>query len=132
VFSIFENTTSIDARGWARNVLNASGYAHSHVIRGLVPDPTPKLSYFAVDRTPEVFLYPNPASNYLRLKWDDESNLDLNYKIVNVVGQTVQQGNLVRGNTDAYIAIDELAKGHYQLILTNSNQDVNQTSFTKL
>ena len=64
----------------------------------------------------EIIFYPNPANNLLMIK--NNNSIDLNYKITNLSGQTVQQG-IFENNQ---INIENLETGIYFINIIDSNQ----------
>ncbi|CAL2110669.1 conserved protein of unknown function precursor containing a type A C-terminal secretion signal. Putative extracellular ribonuclease [Tenacibaculum sp. 190130A14a] len=64
-------------------------------------------------------VYPNPTTNYIAFKLRD--NRDVNYKIINYIGQTVKQGKFERS-----IDVQDLNSGMYIIEIND-----NQRSFTK-
>ncbi len=64
-------------------------------------------------------VYPNPTANFITFKLGD--NRDVNYKIVNYIGQTVKQGKFERN-----IDVRDLNSGMYIIEIND-----NQRSFTK-
>ncbi len=73
-----------------------------------------------------LFAYPNPASNHLTVKLDN--NKKSTYKITNMLGQIVSESIL---NPDLIIPVNNLNKGIYILEITNDNTTYS-TKFIKV
>lgn len=62
----------------------------------------------------EIFLYPNPANNYIHINIDRNTE----YRIENIVGKTVQQGTVSSEKID----ISNLSTGYYTFIVVRQGQ----------
>ncbi len=69
------------------------------------------------DVSDKVFIYPNPASEFVRLRFNSDVSSSSNVQILNSVGQLVKQQsiNIVKGFNDVQIAIDNITPGMYIL-----------------
>jgi hypothetical protein len=65
-----------------------------------------------------LIIYPVPANHTLYIKYTNQSEIEANYSIVNMLGKTVQKG-IISGNT---IDVSELEKGMYILQLEDHNK----------
>ena len=68
----------------------------------------------------ELSVYPNPTSNYLTLKVEDNSNLS--YQLYDLQGNAIENGKVVSNTT--IIKMEELAKATYFLKVTDNNRIV--------
>jgi hypothetical protein len=71
-----------------------------------------------------IRVYPNPAKNILHI---DNLSTATHFKLINLVGVTVQDGSLQSG--DNFININEIASGIYMLELTNN---INEKAMIKV
>jgi hypothetical protein len=74
----------------------------------------------------KLSVYPNPASEVLRLKTNDDDMPD--YSIKNATGITIKTGRL---NPDREIDIENLDKGIYFLQIKNKDKSVENAKFIK-
>ncbi|MEI8279309.1 MAG: T9SS type A sorting domain-containing protein, partial [Bacteroidota bacterium] len=65
--------------------------------------------------TTEIRVYPNPTNDVLHIDNLQEAN---NYRVINIIGTTVQQGTLQTGSNN--ILIQNLSSGLYFLELANN------------
>ncbi len=71
--------------------------------------------------TIEVSIYPNPTTDYLTLKVEDNEqspNKELNYQLYNMEGKLVENKKITGGSTT--INMEELRSSTYLLQITNS------------
>jgi hypothetical protein len=69
-----------------------------------------------------VNVSPNPAKDVLKIKRDGNSKTNLNYEIVSVVGQKIQNGTIKFESSPEFILnIQSLAAGTYFIRLSDSN-----------
>jgi Leucine-rich repeat (LRR) protein len=66
----------------------------------------------------EISVYPNPVVNYMNITAPTESN----YNLVNINGQTIQQGNLTSGQNS--IDVSALPTGIYLINIYNDNATI--------
>ncbi|MFK7936045.1 MAG: T9SS type A sorting domain-containing protein, partial [Saprospiraceae bacterium] len=91
-------------------------------------DPTPNASNMPVsvnnlaDLNIEMTLAPNPFSDFLRLEIDNPQAVDLQLKIVDVLGRSVYQKDLGSISEVENIAISNWANGLYSVILQTEQQ----------
>lgn len=71
----------------------------------------------------EVSVFPNPTSDYINISTEDFSD-EIAYRLYNINGVLISQGTFSK-NTK--LSINSYTKGFYQLLLTNSNQQLIQT-----
>jgi hypothetical protein len=64
--------------------------------------------------------YPNPTSDYVILKISDSALDNLSYKLFDVTGKAISNGNITNG--DSQIAMLQLAIGIYILKVSRHNQ----------
>ena len=72
----------------------------------------------------EINLFPNPATNYLSLEWEDTNDRTLDLTIYNNLGQlqTIQQITTQKGANKTRIAVDQFSEGIYLLHLRNKDK----------
>ena len=68
----------------------------------------------------EMSVYPNPTTNYLTLKTDDNANL--NYQLVDLQGKVIENKKVIANSTT--ISMEALPKAIYFLNVTKDNQVV--------
>ena len=66
-------------------------------------------------------LFPNPAHNYFNLQFDQVLEHDYDWKLVNMQGVEVQNGNIQSGNDQVQIDGLDYPSGAYILLLYNKN-----------
>ncbi len=66
----------------------------------------------------DIQIYPNPTTSILHV----DVPVLMHYRLMNVVGSTVQAGNLSAGNNS--ISIDELTEGIYVLEISDAQQQI--------
>jgi hypothetical protein len=66
----------------------------------------------------ELSIYPNPTTNYLTLKTEDNSNLS--YQLMNMQGKVIENKKVTADQT--IIAMETLAKATYFLKVTKNDQ----------
>ncbi|MGN6477546.1 MAG: T9SS type A sorting domain-containing protein [Flavipsychrobacter sp.] len=66
-----------------------------------------------------VTIYPNPAKDYLQLKYDADENTTM--IITNATGTTVTRGEFSKGMSNPIISLGNLAPGTYHIVLSSSN-----------
>ena len=66
--------------------------------------------------------YPNPTSDYVTLKISDSALDNLSYKLFDVTGKAMSNGNIT--NRDTQIAMQQLAIGIYILKVNRHNQEL--------
>lgn len=71
----------------------------------------------------EVSVFPNPTSDFINIASEDYKD-DIIYSLYNLNGVLITQGTF---NTSTNLSIKSYTKGMYQLLLTNSNQQLIQT-----
>ncbi len=77
----------------------------------------------------ELFeIYPNPANNYIKLITDADKNLE--YRITDISGKLISNGNLEKGFNQQSIHISELNAGVYHLSLI-SKEGISSQTFIK-
>ncbi|MEO0340499.1 MAG: T9SS type A sorting domain-containing protein [Bacteroidota bacterium] len=64
--------------------------------------------------TGEIQLFPNPAQDYIQLRWPEDLPQQVAYQLTDLSGRLIQQGQLAQGQT---LALNGLSPGQYQLIL---------------
>ncbi|PKV50194.1 Ig-like protein group 3 [Aquimarina sp. MAR_2010_214] len=74
----------------------------------------------------EVMVYPNPASDYIKVKLRNAKAENLTYRIINIFGQVVKQGKLNGGN----ISITDIKPATYILEVDNGQKPI-RTRFVK-
>lgn len=65
-----------------------------------------------------LIIFPNPVQNELTIIIENKLE-DLEYSLVNILGQPVKTGQL--NNSNNRIHVSDLAEGQYQLVVTNDN-----------
>ncbi len=99
---------------------NGSGCQASSVVVNLVPTNVHLISVFT-----GAEISPNPAHEVINVVFKSVIDKDINYSVINSLGQTVRTGKLKNGAFDASIDLDGLANGLYTLSLnlrsTSSN-----------
>jgi hypothetical protein len=68
-----------------------------------------------------VNLFPNPAHDYFKLQFDQVLERDYNWKLVNMQGVEVQQGQIQAGHDQVQIDGLDYPSGAYILLLYNKN-----------
>jgi len=72
-------------------------------------------------------VFPNPVSEILQLQVPQKANFDQrSFKLINVVGQIVKQGNIKEGVSLVKIDVADLNKGVYILELTSEGEKVSK------
>ena len=72
----------------------------------------------------DLVLYPNPANNYLNIKYKNENQF-VRYNITDIVGQTLQTGNIQENTGLIQINLLNLTPGVYNIELFNQqNQKI--------
>ena len=66
--------------------------------------------------------YPNPTSDYVTLKISDSALDNLSYKLFDVTGKAMSNGNIT--NRDTQITMRQLAIGIYILKVNRHNQEL--------
>ncbi|MBI2281820.1 MAG: T9SS type A sorting domain-containing protein [Bacteroidetes bacterium] len=66
----------------------------------------------------DFVLYPNPASDFITIAFDQEKNVKGNLKIVNLLGKVVYESHINEATTR--IDINPFASGIYYLIIESS------------
>ena len=76
--------------------------------------------YVGVDQNiePSILIYPNPAHNSLNIQTQSSSETIFNYRIINLMGETVLVGKSV-GHQDFSIDVSQLHSGMYWLRIEN-------------
>jgi hypothetical protein len=81
---------------------------------------------------PACTLFPNPANDVLYLKTSNPLDKGVIYKVIDINGRTVLEGNLPGNETENQIAINAIAPGLYLLKLHDSGTDFAHLRFVKL
>ena len=108
--------------GWqALNSTTTSLKDGAIMIRAIVGDFTPFTTNTEAPESKSIFavIYPNPTNNYLFVQLDDNYN-DYQYRIVNIAGQTLQQGQL-----NQELNVGELSSGIYFLNIRHQSENIN-------
>lgn len=108
--------------GWqALNSTTTSLKDGAIMIRAIVGDFTPFTTNTEAPEGKPIFaaIYPNPTNNYLFVQLDDNYN-DYQYRIVNIAGQTLQQGQL-----NQELNVGELSSGIYFLNIRHQSENIN-------
>ena len=76
-------------------------------------------------------IFPNPAKNLLTVSVSNSANENAVVQVVDMLGKVVKQQNvlLVAGNNTVSLAIDNLAKGSYFVVIKGSS--LQQKQFIK-
>ncbi len=64
-------------------------------------------------KNPEVSVYPNPADDFLRVKYDVNSNADNRFELINLVGARVYQTTLDAQQNEMEVDLSALNPGVY-------------------
>jgi hypothetical protein len=100
---------------------NGSGCQSSSTVVYLTPTDVHLISVFT-----GVEISPNPAHDILNVIFKSAPEKDVNYTIVNALGQTVKTGKIKGGTVDkATIEVDALADGLYTLGLSSGSTSTN-------
>jgi hypothetical protein len=70
--------------------------------------------------TLECYIYPNPASRYVKLKIENHEIKNLNCQLLNMNGLPLQQIKVE--SEESYIPMDDLAKATYFLIISENGK----------
>ncbi len=78
----------------------------------------------------DIFVYPNPAKDFIQVFFEkNKPESELNWLMVNGLGQTAKAGSMERGG--ASIDISDLSSGLYRLVLRDQNGGMTVRSFVK-
>ncbi|HEY3876683.1 MAG TPA: hypothetical protein VGM92_14495 [Candidatus Kapabacteria bacterium] len=80
-------------------------------------------------RPSNIFLMPNPASQYITLSGLNSSESLINYQVISVIGQEMTQGSLGSGSE---IDLHDVPDGTYWLLLLQSARVIEEKAFTVL
>lgn len=69
-----------------------------------------------------IQVYPNPSYDFLKIVSEDDQ--EIHYTLYNLLGLKIANGKF---HNNTQLAIERFAKGHYQLLLTNPQQQLLQT-----
>ncbi len=132
----FSAIGSISAAGSGNNsyqFLDNNSIAGSNYYRLVYVDKSGKVSYskvveVVVKKQGLLTLYPNPAKNVLTLSITNSANEPSIVKVVDVLGNVVKQQTvqLVAGSNRISLAIDNLAKGSYFVVIKGSSTQQKQ------
>ena len=82
------------------------------------------LSIASISIEPELSVYPNPATNYLEVKYTTPSSRKANFEIINLVGSKVYSKPLEATESTLSLNISNLNKGIYFCVLKVDNKMV--------
>ena len=68
-----------------------------------------------------VSIYPNPASDHIRIRMNSNLNDVMHLKLYNSTGQLVARSSIAPNAIEASIPVNHLAEGMYQLVVTGKN-----------
>ena len=91
---------------------------------GIAPWVSNPLSVIEYEKNDNISLFPNPTNNFLTIKKQKNSTESFEYKIVDLTGRIVKNGN---SKFNEQINIESLTSGNYIIqIQTDSNQFITQ------
>ncbi|PLX09641.1 MAG: hypothetical protein C0596_01070 [Marinilabiliales bacterium] len=99
---------------------SAMGNAEADCIVQVYENPTIGIKIFGSETNIEI--YPNPTSDYLNINLGDMQNEAIDYKLVNQLGQIVNQGEL--NSSYCVIDLNDFESGMYLLIIGNDSYSV--------
>ena len=76
------------------------------------------------------FAYPNPATDFVNIKWNNKSDKNFSIKIIDLAGRNIQCENISVGNGQLRLNIFSLNAGVYFYSLSAGN-DTQRGTFTK-
>lgn len=91
--------------------------------------PVPRLEYFEVDIPDEVLIYPNPASNYIRVNVDLIEGQENSFSLYNSNGQKVLVQKLIY--KDMLVDIKSQANGAYSWEIVKDGRKVESGKLIK-
>jgi hypothetical protein len=62
-----------------------------------------------------ISIWPNPAHNFMNVKFSEVSKEKIEYRITSLVGQLVQSGTIELGRTEYFIPFENLSTGHFMV-----------------
>jgi hypothetical protein len=62
-----------------------------------------------------ISIWPNPAHNFMNVKFSEVSKEKIEYRITSLVGQLVQSGTIEFGMTEYFIPFENLSTGHFMV-----------------
>ena len=69
----------------------------------------------------QVKVYPNPSSGLVTIKLNEESNEDLEVKVLNSMGQIVYTYSYSKYDSELKLNLDHLNNGLYHIVVQGSN-----------
>jgi hypothetical protein len=64
-------------------------------------------------------LFPNPASSYFNVRFDNALSEDYDWKLIDVLGRVLEQGQARAGSTEMQVDTRRLSEGNYFFVLEN-------------
>jgi len=77
--------------------------------------------------TEQVSVFPNPASNFIKISYKDKNASDFNTSLYDITGKQIHNIQKNTFNTEANIDISQLSDGMYLLMLTEKESNAKKT-----
>jgi hypothetical protein len=118
-----------DAYTASRSVFELQGASYPMFIPQYHAPPVPRLEYFKVTIPDEVLIYPNPASNYIRVNVDLIEGQENSFNLYNSNGQKVLVQKLIY--KDMLVDIKSQANGAYSWEIVKDGRKVESGKLIK-